>query len=114
VYARGVVARLFVLTQMLISILYSAVIIGLGTSQLIDIQAQKAEKEFKEKEEAAEEKVKIELQRIAMQRQAQQHQHQQQQQQQQQTQTQSRHAQPAAAEQWDQQDNDQSMQFETV
>jgi hypothetical protein len=40
----------FVLIQMLISILYSAVIIGLGTSQLIDMQAAKAEADFKKKE----------------------------------------------------------------
>lgn len=39
----------FVLLQMLISILYSAVIIGLGTSQLIDMQAAKAEADFKQR-----------------------------------------------------------------
>lgn len=48
VYARGVAARLFVLVQMLVSILYNAVIIGLGTSQLIDMQSAKAEKQFDE------------------------------------------------------------------
>lgn len=37
---------------MFISILYSAVIIGLGTSQLIDMQAAKAEADFKTKEDA--------------------------------------------------------------
>jgi prefoldin subunit 5 len=42
----------FVLAQMLISILYSAVIIGLGTSQLIDMQAAKSEADFKAKEQA--------------------------------------------------------------
>jgi hypothetical protein len=39
--------------QMLISILYSAVIIGLGTSQLIDMQAAKSEADFREKEKEA-------------------------------------------------------------
>lgn len=48
VYARGVAARLFVLVQMLVSILYNAVIIGLGTSQLIDMQSAKAEQQFDE------------------------------------------------------------------
>ena len=104
VYARGVVARLFVLAQMLISILYSAVIIGLGTSQLIDIQAQKAEADFKEKEAEAEEKLKLELQRIATQRQANQ---------QQQQQLQHEGAQQAE-DQWDQRADDQSSQFDTV
>lgn len=46
IYARGVIARMFVLVEMLVSILYNAVIIGLGTSQLIDMQAGKAEEEF--------------------------------------------------------------------
>jgi len=52
VYARGVVARLFVLAQMLISILYSAVIIGLGTSQLIDEIGQKADAKMREQQAA--------------------------------------------------------------
>ena len=46
IYARGVIARMFVLVHMLVSILYNAVIIGLGTSQLIDMQSAKAEVEF--------------------------------------------------------------------
>lgn len=36
---------------MLISILYSAVIIGLGTSQLIDMQAAEAESSHKKQED---------------------------------------------------------------
>ena len=48
IYARGVIARAFVLVEMLVSILYNAVIIGLGTSQLIDLQSAEAEKKFKE------------------------------------------------------------------
>jgi hypothetical protein len=65
VYARGVVARLFVLTQMLISILYSAVIIGLGTSQLIDMQAAKAETSFQEQQQqvAVQEQLRIAAER---------------------------------------------------
>ena len=46
IYARGIIARLFVLIEMMVSILYNAVIIGLGTSQLIDLQAGRAEQEF--------------------------------------------------------------------
>ena len=46
IYARGVIARMFVLVQMLVSILYNAVIIGLGTSRLIDMQSAHAEQEF--------------------------------------------------------------------
>ena len=46
IYARGVIARAFVLVEMLVSILYNAVIIGLGTSQLIDLQSAEAEKNF--------------------------------------------------------------------
>ena len=46
IYARGVIARWFVLIEMLVSILYNAVIIGLGTSQLIDMQSAEAEQEF--------------------------------------------------------------------
>ena len=48
IYARGVIARGFVLVEMLVSILYNAVIIGLGTSQLIDLQSAEAEKKFQE------------------------------------------------------------------
>jgi len=48
IYARGVIARAFVLVEMLVSILYNAVIIGLGTSQLIDLQSAEAEKKFQE------------------------------------------------------------------
>ena len=46
IYARGAIARMVVLVEMLVSILYNAVIIGLGTSQLIDMQSAKAELEF--------------------------------------------------------------------
>ena len=46
IYARGAIARMVVLVEMLVSILYNAVIIGLGTSQLIDMQSAKAEVEF--------------------------------------------------------------------
>ena len=48
IYARGIIARGFVLVEMLVSILYNAVIIGLGTSQLIDLQSAEAEKKFQE------------------------------------------------------------------